>query len=104
MIHVWYKEPGKIGRDRWIKNELHVFQQLVGGHIEVVRLQKSPDYCIIGNEEGLLNDCPLNLVVGDNFLFGPIIVVGLHHGEDGEEFTSCNLKADQVRRMLLKEG
>lgn len=31
MIHVWYKEPGKIGTDRWIKNELHVFQQLVGG-------------------------------------------------------------------------
>ena len=43
MIHVWYKEPGKIGKDRWIKNELHVFQQLVGGHIEVVRLRKSPD-------------------------------------------------------------
>ena len=104
MIHVWYKEPGKIGHDRWIKNELHVFQELVGGHIEVVRLQKSPDYCLIVNEEGLLNSMALNLVLGDNFLFGPIIVVGLLHGEDGEEFTSCNLKADQVRRMLLKEG
>lgn len=104
MIHVWYKEPGKIGRDRWIKNELHVFQELVGGYIEVVRLRKSPDYCLIVNEEGLLNSMPLNLVVGENFLFGPIIVVGLLHGEDVEEFTSCNLKADQVRRMLLKEG
>lgn len=67
MIHVWYKEPGKIGKDRWIKNELHVFQQLVGGYIEVVRLQKSPDYCLIVNEEGFLNDMPLNLVVGEKF-------------------------------------
>lgn len=73
MIHVWYKEPGKIGKDRWIKNELHVFQQLVGGYIEVVRLQKSPDYCLMD-------------------------------GEDGPEFTHCNLNASQVRRMLLKEG
>ena len=104
MIHVWYKEPGKIGHDRWIKNELHVFQELVGGYIEVVLLRKSPDYCLIVNEEGLLNNMALNLVVGDNFLFGPIVVAGLLHGEDGDEFTSCNLKADQVRRMLLKEG
>ena len=104
MIHVWYKKPGEIGKDRWIKNELHVFQQLVGGYIEVVRLQKSPDYCLIVNEEGLLNDMPLNLVVGENFLFGPIIVVGLTDGEDGPEFTHCNLSASQVRRMLLKEG
>lgn len=104
MIHVWYKEPGTIGKDRWIKNELHVFQQLVGGCIEVVRLRKSPDFCLIVNEEGMLNDMPLNLVVGDNFLFGPIIVAGLAEGEDGPEFTHCNLNASQVRRMLLKEG
>ena len=60
MIHIWYKEPGKIGKDRWIKNELHVFQQLVGGYIEVVRLQKSPGYCLIVNEEGRLMGLPYN--------------------------------------------
>ena len=41
---------------------------------------------------------------GTGFLFGPIIVVGLADGEDGQEFTHCNLNASQVRRMLLKEG
>ena len=104
MIKVWYKQPRNIGKALWIHNKLENFQWLVDGPIEVVRL-RDPNYVILVNEEGMLRgDMLLNMIVGQNFLFGPLVIVGLKYGEDGDEFCSCDLDAAQVRRLILSEG
>lgn len=98
MIKVWYKKPMEIGRCLWIHNQLHAFQELVDGPIEVVRLS-DPNYVVLVNEEALLRgDMHLNMIVGPHYLFGPLVVVGVK----GDEFTDCSLDAAQVRKLLAK--
>ena len=102
MIKVWVKNPMEVGREKWIRGDLESLQKLVDGYIEVVRLP-DPRYCLLVNEDGLLRgDMRLNIMVGDNFLFGPVVVVGLRETEDGAEFCSCDLTAAQVRRLIVK--
>lgn len=104
MIKVWVKRPREMGREKWIRGDLESLQALVDGPLEVVRL-RDPRFCLLVNEEGLLRgDMVLNMVVGDNFLFGPIVVIGLMDTEDGEDFCSCDLTAAQVRQLIMKEG
>lgn len=104
MIKVWLKNPREMGREKWVAGDLRSLQELVDGNIEVVRL-RDPRYCLLVNEEGLLRgDMVLNIIVGDSFLFGPVVVIGLRETEDGQEFCSCDLTAAQVRRLILKEG
>ena len=104
MIKVWLKKPREMGREKWVSGDLKSLQDMVDGPIEVVPL-KDPGYCLLVNEEGLLRgDMLLNIIVGDQFLFGPVVVIGLREDDDGYDFCSCDLTAAQVRRLILKSG
>lgn len=85
-IRVLVKEPGRSWEAKTVKNELKVFQDLVGGYIETVRVKD--DRLFVVNEEGLINGMKFNFRAGRSvFLFGPVVYVGL----SGEEFGSLNL-------------
>lgn len=80
-MRIIFKEPHKDPRTMIIPNDLSVMQDLVGGHIEVVRFK----YGLIGivNEEGkLLGLEPSGLNYYGDQLVGNVILCG----EDGEEF------------------
>lgn len=100
-ILVWIKEPFKKAKHVWISPRLENLQKTVGGYIEAV--QVSNDAVILCNEEALLTDTKYNVTVGGIQLFGPIILVG----QQGEEFASCKLTADDMRILFpdwMKEG
>ncbi len=71
-----------------IENTLRVFQQMVGGFIEVIDV--SDTVCILVNEEGKLNGLAPNRRFGGDILVGTILVVG----RDGENLAS--LQADDM--------
>lgn len=81
MIVLMKKPDGDVGYIRII-NKLHLLQELVGGHIEVVPYPYHKNTVIICNEEGLINDMPYNCQLGEHYLFGTILICGV----DGEEF------------------
>ena len=78
-----YKTDALQATQRPCSNGLPDFQALVGGNIEPVRLfQKDgsvhPDLVILVNEEGLLDDLPINLagsVLARQDLRGDVVVV-----------------------------
>ena len=67
---VLYKRPGYFGKLGEINGyeEMHDF---VGGCIEIVRYH---DFCIVCNDEFLLNDSPFNCCIGGTMFFGNIFI------------------------------
>ena len=63
-IRVLYVQPGKYPEERIIENNLKSMQKLVDGDIEGVYPWR--DYaCIVCNDEGKLNNMPLNRLLED---------------------------------------
>ena len=83
-MKILFKAPGEALRSMVIPNELGVMQQLVGGHIETLRI--SDNGILVMNEEGKLLGLEPNFYLGaiGDTIVGPVLVVG----EDGEEFAS----------------
>ncbi len=80
-IDVLIKAPGSnYLRKAHIKNDLHTFQRIVGGYIELV--QPCSDLTAIVNEEGLIRGLPYNMKWCGAHILGPIIFCGV----DGEDF------------------
>lgn len=99
MLKVVIKEPNKKPYVKEIEDELSVYQDIVGGYIEVFLFG---DCLAICNEEGKFNDLAPNfplysartgemidMVVGN--------VIFINEGEDGD-FASLN--DEQVERIL----
>ena len=86
-MRVIVKNPGKPPEERDVKNELHALQELVGGYIETVRVNKA--VIAVVNEEGIIRGLPYNCTLIGWFqsphIFGPIIFMG----DAGEDF--CDL-------------
>lgn len=94
-MKILIKEPGKNVRSMVIpKNDLRLFQQLVGGYIEVITLAE--DAAIICNEEGRLLGLPYNCTILDEPFVGTILFVGV----DGDEFTDV---PDALVRLFTEE-
>lgn len=91
-IRVLYVQPGKYPEERIIENNLKSMQKLVDGDIEGVYPWR--DYaCIVCNDEGKLNNMPLNRLLEDyDILEGSFFVCGLRDGD----FTS--LTDEQFKR------
>lgn len=91
-IRVLYVQPGKYPEERIIENNLKSMQKLVDGDIEGVYPWR--DYaCIVCNDEGKLNNMPLNRLLEDyDVLAGSFFVCGLRDGD----FTS--LTDEQFKR------
>ena len=69
-MKVVVKEPQKEPEIREIENDLKVLQEIVGGHIEVVRMPFSEDIYIILDDEGKLKGYDPNIL----FMRGDVIV------------------------------
>lgn len=82
-------KPDKPPRFTVIVNELHVYQALVKGNIEVLRFPFDDRLAIICNEEGLIRHLPVNLHIGECVIYGTAVIVGV----DGEDF--CSLTDEQ---------
>lgn len=81
-MKIVFKEPGKAPRTMVIPNELHIFQQLVDGYIEVVTMQNG--LVAIVNEDGKLWGMkPSGLTYKGDPLVGNVILCGV----DGDQFT-----------------
>lgn len=82
-MKVLYKRPGFPPVTREIENSLEDLQRMVGGYIEVVRLD---DILIIVNEEGKSLGLPPNFYVEaiDDMIVGPAVFVRSNE----EEFAS----------------
>ena len=99
-MRVIYKCPGEDPRTIVINHDLRLMQQLVGGHIETVRI--SDKAILVCNEEGKLLGLEPNFYLGaiGDVIVGPVLVVG----ENGEEFDS--LPDDEIKEIsrLMKGG
>lgn len=71
-------------------------QKTIDGYIEAVRI--ATDVLVICDEEALLTDKKYNVTVGGVQIFGTAIMIG----QQGEEFASCPVTADQMKRMFPK--
>lgn len=88
------KAPGHPASRVIIPNELELFQQLVGGFIEIFPI--ASDCVILCDEEGKLKGKPFNCnFCGEDFV-GTILFVGV----DGDEFTDVPVAALEA----LEEG
>jgi hypothetical protein len=92
-------EPGKQPRLTNVDNELESFQKLVGGYIEVVRLDNGIDAVI--NEEGKLIELEPNIALLHNgevydYIAGTAVLVS--HDDEGE-FVS--LTPEQIDGLTL---
>lgn len=74
------KEVGKSPQVEEIKNDLDTLQSLVGGYIEVVRMEEN--ILLICNEEGKLNGLPPNFSTGHDVIVGTAVFVAFDGNED----------------------
>lgn len=96
-MRILYKQPGQDPRSMVIPNELGVMQQLVGGHIETLRI--SDNGILVMNEEGKILGREPNFYLGaiGDTIVGPVLVVG----EDGEDFASLpDDEAAEISRIM----
>lgn len=79
-MKVIVKEVHKQPEVREVKNDLAELQELVGGYIEVVRVDN--DVLLICNEEGKLQGLQPNFSIGHDTIVGTAVFVGFDGKED----------------------
>lgn len=91
-MRVLMVEPGKEAVEAEIENSLEAMQAAVGGYIEMIR-PYADEVALICNEEGKLEQLPLNRVLCDegtgqplDVIAGPFFICGAP--DDSEDFTS----------------
>ena len=105
VMRVVLVEPGKKAVVKMIDGSLAGMQQTVGGYIEAIALDDQ-GICLVCNENGKIDDLPLNRVLVDD---GRVtdIVAGTFFvcGTDEEDFASLDDAAAQkyLKRFLLPE-
>ena len=72
-MRIIYKEPGKEPRTMIVPNTLKMFQDLVGGYIETLKI--ADNVVMIFNEEGKLLDLAPNFFFGaiGDVILGPVV-------------------------------
>ena len=74
MIKGLLVEPYKLPKEVEIENTLEKLQSLVDGYIECVYLPKDSDVILICNDEGKINNMPLNRDIGYDIIAGPFLL------------------------------
>lgn len=101
-IKVIIKRPDeKVGHVATINNTLENLQEIVGGHIETVRLTK--DAVIVCNEEGKIRGLEKNFIMGrivPDVFVGTVIVAGTK----ADDFTDINFDLGTWKYLLDKWG
>ena len=88
-MKVVIKEPGRQAYVKEIENKLNVYQEIVGGYIEVLPLIKS--LRIICNEEGKIKDLDPNIFLDNDIIMGSIVVTAFDGIDDFRDLTSYEL-------------
>lgn len=78
-IRILVVEPNQEPKQVKIENSLKELQNIVGGLIEIVKLEHNAD--IICNEEGKLLNLELNRKLGQDVIAGTFIITGQHYGK-----------------------
>ena len=71
-IRVLVVAPGSVAEEKYIQNDLHSMQAIVGGHIETVFVEQN--VCAIVNDEGMFLDLPLNHRRNGWLIYGTFIL------------------------------
>ena len=103
VMRVVLVEPGKKAVVKVIDGSLEGMQKTVGGYIEAIALDDQGT-CLICNEEGKINDLPLNRVMVDENGRLTDIIAGTFFvcGTDEEEFSSLDDEtAEKYRKRFL---
>ena len=103
VMRVVLVEPGKKAVVKMIDGSLEGMQQTVGGYIEAIALDDQGT-CLVCNENGKIDDLPLNRVLVDDDGRVTDIVAGTFFvcGTDEEEFASLNDQtAEKYRKRFL---
>ena len=93
------KRPDEpVGHLQTIPNDLRMFQRIVDGYIETVRIDSG--VVTIVNDCGKLRGLPFNFSTGWDSIVGTVILVG----EDGEEFGNCPISLRTWGTLLSTWG
>ena len=91
-------EPYKLPNEIEIENTLDNLQKLVDGYIECVYLPKDNDVILICNDEGKINNMPLNRDIGYDIIAGPFFIVG----NDYENADFKSLTDEQILKYKIR--
>ena len=91
-------EPYKLPKEIEIENTLDNLQSLVDGYIECVYLQNDNDIVLICNDEGKINNMPLNRDIGYDIIAGPFLIVG----NDYENADFKSLTDEQILKYKIR--
>ena len=80
-VRIAVKDPGKAWEVREVEDDLEVYQEIVEGYIECA-FTTSGGIHVFCNEFGKINGMKRNVIVSDDYIFGPIFAV--RSGEEGE--------------------
>lgn len=68
--------PNKLPKEIEIEDSLEEMQKLVHGLIEVCYLLDDKEVVLICNDEGKINNMPLNRFIGYDVIAGPFLILG----------------------------
>lgn len=89
-MKIYLLKQGETGQFCEVENELEAMQKLVGGFIEVIRLQS--DLLLICNEEADLKKLKPNRFITHGVIKGDFFICGV----DGEDFADLPSKYNDV--------
>ena len=91
-------EPYKLPKEIEFDNTLDKLQSLVGGYIECVYLQNNNEVVLVCNDEGKINNMPLNRDIGYDIIAGPFLILG----DDYENGDFKSLTEEQILKNKMR--
>ena len=99
-IRILYVQPGKYPEERFVANELHPLQQLVGGYMQAVYPWSKDKVALICNDSGKVDGLPLNRCIEDyDVIAGNFFICGF----SGKEFCSLTDKQFRYYEKLFRD-
>ena len=102
LINIAVKVPGKAIEFREVKNELEVFQEIVEGYVELVKMPVFGGLAILCNEEGRIHNLPYNFTSPMGDIVGTAIFVSEVNSEGNSDDNFHGLSAGQAK--LVKDN
>ena len=91
-------KPYELPTEIEIEDTLENLQGLVEGNIECVYLQNDSDVVLVCNDEGKINNMPLNRDIGYDIIAGPFLIFG----DDYENGEFKSLTPDQILKYKMR--
>jgi len=99
MIKIVYKKPNEKPYITEVENDLKVFQELVGGYIEIIPANDDRSILMIVNEEGRRENLKNNILWMDQVsIVGNVVFI--RNGDDGEFHSLTDDMAGAIIRVL----